>query len=155
MQRSDLTCLTYTQCRCQTGTSLNICQIRGKIILYIRDFAGHTLQAKTTFAAEQLIIVVSCGSWLFHPPTQSQVVYVASHSFRSQLSSISSFGPLIILGGYHVTGRAFLLMAWTLFFPFSRLGLRTGLTLCRCLVVADFLAASSWFPFTCGIPSCL
>lgn len=39
-----------------------------------------------------------------------------------------------------------MLMALTLFFPFSSL-FRTCPTLCRVLAMADFLAVSSWFPF--------
>lgn len=47
--------------------------------------------------------------------------------------------------------RMCMLMALTLFFPFSSL-FRTSPTLCRALAMADFLAVSSWFPFACGIP---
>ena len=64
----------------------------------------------------------------------------------TSVASISSFDQLIIPAGFLMTGRAYVLMAWTLFFPFSQL-FRTCLTLYRYLVVADFLVSSSWFPF--------
>lgn len=51
---------------------------------------------------------------------------------------------LIIPAGYLMTGRAYMLRALTLFFPFSR-HLRTCFTLCKYWAVADFLAAFTVF----------
>ena len=58
---------------------------------------------------------------------------------------------VIMPGKYLMTGTAYVLMARTLFLPFSCL-FRICLTLCRYLVVADLFVASSWLPFTSGIP---
>lgn len=84
-----------------------------------------------------------CGERNHLPLWECMYLCLCANSFCALIAaaSISPFGQLFIPAGYVITGRASVLMAWTLL---------PCLTLCRYL--PDFLVVSLWFPFACRIP---